>query len=77
MEVYTDLCGLQVYSGNFLEGEIGKVGAKYQKRDGICFETPFYSNACKEPRLPSNILPGEKVFCSRTVYQFVEENLYK
>ena len=73
MEVYTDLCGLQVYSGNFLEGEIGKEGAKYQKRDGICFETQFYPNACKEPRFPSSILPAGKVFRSRTVYRFAVE----
>ena len=73
MEVYTDLCGLQVYSGNFLKGETGKAGASYQKNSGICFETQFYPNACKEPSFPSSILPAGKVYKSRTIYKFVVE----
>lgn len=69
MAVFSDLCGLQVYSGNFLNEEKGKAGAIYQKRSGICFETQFYPNSCKEPGFPSCILPAGKVFRSRTVYQ--------
>ncbi len=71
MEVYSDLCGLQVYTGNFLKGEIGKDGAIYQKHAGVCFETQFYPNACKERRFPSSILEAGKVFCSRTIYKFI------
>ena len=70
MEVYTDLCGLQIYSGNFLQGEAGKNGVLYPKHAGICFETQFYPNACKEPSFPSSILPAGKVFRSRTIYKF-------
>lgn len=73
MEVYTDLCGLQIYSGNFLKGEKGKDGGRYVKHTGICFETQFYPNACKEPKFPSSILPAGNVFRSRTVYKFVKE----
>ena len=75
MEVYTDLCGLQVYSGNFLVGEHGKDGAIYNKNSGICFETQFYPNSCKEPAFPSSILPAGKVFRSRTIYKFVVEDV--
>lgn len=70
MEVFTDLCGMQVYSGNFLDGTKGKAGAVYGKRAGICFETQFYPNACKEPNFPSSILEAGKVFTSRTIYRF-------
>ena len=70
MDVYTDLCGMQVYTGNFLADRKGKEGAVYQKRAGICFETQFYPNSCKEPGFPSCILPAGKIFRSRTVYQF-------
>lgn len=73
MEVFTDLCGLQVYTGNFLNGQKGKENAVYEKQSGICFETQFYPNACKEPEFPSCILPAYKVFKSRTVYQFHTE----
>ncbi|MBQ8815741.1 MAG: galactose mutarotase [Lachnospiraceae bacterium] len=70
MKVFTDLCGMQVYSGNFLDGAKGKNGAVYEKRNGICFETQFYPNACKQPGFPSSVLAAGKVFRSRTVYQF-------
>lgn len=73
MAVFSDLCGLQVYSGNFLNGQTGKAGAIYIKRSGICFETQFYPNSCKEASFPSCILPGDEVFQSRTVYQFEVE----
>lgn len=70
MKVSTDLCGMQVYSGNFLNGEKGKGGISYQRNAGICFETQFYPNACKEPKFPSSVLEAGKVFRSRTVYEF-------
>ena len=70
METHTDLCGMQVYTGNFLDNKKGKDGAIYQKRAGICFETQFYPNACNEPKFPSCILEAGKKFRSRTIYKF-------
>lgn len=70
MKVSSDLCGMQVYSGNFLDGKKGKEGAVYERRAGICFETQFYPNSCKEPKFPSSVLQAGKVFRSRTIYQF-------
>jgi len=70
MTVLSDLCGLQVYSGNFLDVKNGKDGAVYSKNSGICLETQFYPNSCNEPKFPSPLLkPGER-FTSRTIYQF-------
>lgn len=70
MGVYTDLCGMQVYTANFLEREIGKDAVVYNRRGGVCFETQFYPNACNEPKFPSSILPANKKFNSRTIYKF-------
>lgn len=70
MTVLSDLCGLQIYSGNFLNGEIGKGGAVYNKNSGMCLETQFYPNACNEKKFPSPLLKARKKFTSRTVYQF-------
>lgn len=70
MTVLSDLCGLQIYSGNFLNGEIGKGGAVYNKNSGICLETQFYPNACNEKKFPSPLLKAREKFTSRTVYQF-------
>jgi len=73
MDVYSDLCGLQFYTGNFLNGQIGKDGAVYKKRSGVCFETQFYPNSCNTSQFPSCILPAYKVFKSRTIYHFFTE----
>ena len=70
MTVYSDLCGLQVYSGNFLNGEIGKGGAVYKERSGICFETQFYPNSCNEKAFPSCVFKAGEVFETITVYKF-------
>ena len=71
MEVYTDLPGLQVYSGNFISGKRGKDGAFYKKRDGICFESQFFPNAANEPKFQTSILPAGAEFESTTKYKFV------
>ena len=73
MKVSTDLCGMQFYSGNFLNGIKGKNGAIYQKHAGLCLETQFYPNACKEPKFPSSVLEAGRVFSSRTIYEFGTE----
>lgn len=70
MTVFSDLCGLQVYSGNFLNSERGKYGCIYKKNTGICFETQFYPNSCNDRRFASPILAAGKNFKSRTIYQF-------
>lgn len=71
MEVESDRCGMQVYSGNFLNGKHGKDGAVYRKRAGICFETQFYPNSCKQPGFPSCIFKGGEEMKSTTVYRFI------
>lgn len=70
MTVLSDLCGLQIYTGNFLNGQAGKAGSKYNKHSGICLETQFYPNSCNDKRFPSPLLEAGKEFVSRTVYQF-------
>ncbi len=70
MTVATDLCGMQLYSGNFLMGIKGKEGAVYNRRAGICFESQFYPNACNDERFPGGVTPAGEVFKSTTVYRF-------
>lgn len=64
----TDLPGLQVYTGNFLEENGGKYGLKWGKHQGFCLETQFFANSVNEPRFPSIILKKGDVFVSRTTY---------
>ncbi len=70
MEVYTDLVGMQFYTGNFIMGEDGKEGTHYTKRDGVCFETQYFPNAINVPSFKSCELKAGDKFHSVTKYVF-------
>ena len=70
MSVVTDCCGVQFYSGNFLEGEIGKDGVSYCFRGGICLETQFYPNAVNNPQWPQPFTKANTSYHSETKYIF-------
>ncbi|NLY23811.1 MAG: galactose mutarotase [Bacteroidales bacterium] len=71
LDVYTDEPGVQVYSGNFLDGTVtGKNGVVYAKRNAICLETQKYPDSPNKTDWPSPYLkPGEK-YTSRCIYKF-------
>lgn len=75
LEVYTTEPGLQVYTGNFLDGTIiGKKGIVYNKRTAICLETQKFPDSPNKPDWPSPYLkPGEK-YTSRCIYKFSIQN---
>lgn len=74
MEVYTDLPGVQVYSGNFLKAKIpGKNQAKYTRRTGVCFETQYYPDSINKPEFPSPILKAGEEYKTTTIYKFMSE----
>lgn len=70
MEVYTDLPGMQLYTGNFIVKENGKNGAQYTKRTGVCFETQFFPNSVNVPSFDSCVLKAGETFTSTTIYRF-------
>lgn len=71
MEVFTDMPGMQVYSGNMLSPvKYPKDGASYNKRDGICFETQFFPNSCNISEFPSSLIRAGEEFESVTIYKF-------
>lgn len=71
MNVYTDMDGMQLYTGNFIEGApLGKWGSSYQNRSAVCLETQFLPNAVNCPAFPSPVLRVGEVYRHRTVYQF-------
>ena len=75
LEVYTTEPGLQVYTGNFLDGtNVGKYGAVYNKRNAICLETQKYPDSPNKSNWPSrNLKPGQ-TYTSRCIYKFSVEN---
>ncbi|MBL7736289.1 MAG: galactose mutarotase [Chitinophagaceae bacterium] len=71
LEVFTTEPGIQVYTGNFLDGSLtGKYGRKYVKHSGICLETQHFPDSPNHPSFPSTLLrPGEK-YRQTTIYKF-------
>ena len=61
MEIFTDQPAIQLYTGNFLSGEIlGKNAIPFRKFGGLCLETEGFPDAPNHPEFPSCILrPGE------------------
>ena len=70
MDVYTDLPGVQIYTGNFIDNEPGKLGVVYPRRAGICFETQFYPDSVNHPHFPSPIFRAGEAFESTTEFVF-------
>ena len=71
MEVYTDLPGVQIYSGNFLVADAGKDGIVYKKNQAICFETQNYPDAINHDNFPSPIFKKGEAYKTTTIYKFV------
>jgi len=70
MSVYTDLPGIQFYSGNFIAEQTGKGGVHYTRRNGICLETQFFPNSINEKNFDSPVLKAGEEFHSVTKYVF-------
>ena len=71
MDVLTDEPGVQLYTGNYMNGtEIGKLGKPYLKRAGVCLETQHYPDSPNQPQFPSvELNPGE-TYKSTTIHKF-------
>ncbi len=71
MQVYTDLPGIQFYSGNHMQDvPVGKNGAHYGYRGGFCMETQYWPNASMHKNFPSPLLKAGETFKSTTTYEF-------
>jgi aldose 1-epimerase len=71
MEVYTTEPGIQLYTGNFLDGsQTGKKGIVYNKRSALCLETQHYPDSPHQKAFPSTELYPDSVYQSRTIYKF-------
>lgn len=71
MKVYTNLPGVQFYAGNFIKPALGKKGATYGKRTGLCLETQYYPDTANKPNFPSAVFGPERSYDSTTIYEFV------
>jgi aldose 1-epimerase len=74
MEVWTTQPGVQLYTGNFLDGTLkGKGGKVYQKHNGFCLETQHFPDSPNQPNFPSTILRPGETYNHTTIYKFSAE----
>ena len=70
MEVLTTEPGLQLYTGNFLDGSLTGLGGTYRKHYGFCLETQHFPDSVNKPQWPTMILrPGQR-YSHVTVQKF-------
>mgnify|MGYP000467929739 CR=1 FL=1 len=71
LEVYTNEPGIQVYTGNFLDGSIqGKKGITYNQRASVCLETQHYPDSPNKPQWPSVLLKPGETYKSHCIFKF-------
>ena len=71
LEVFTDQPGLQLYTGNFLDGSyIGTGGTAYRQGDGVALETQHFPDSPNHPAFPSTVLRPGEVFATSTTWHF-------
>jgi len=74
LSVFTTEPGLQLYTGNLLDGSSrNRDGKAVNKYAALCLETQHFPDSPNQPDFPSTILmPGKKYF-SKTVYKIATE----
>ena len=71
LEVITDQPGVQLYTGNFLDGtQTGRGGKVYNYRSGFCLETQHFPDSPNQPAFPSVVLTPDEPFLSSTTFRF-------
>ena len=74
MEIATTEPGVQLYTGNFLDGKlVGKGRRPYARRSGFCLETQHFPDSPNKPQFPSTTLRPGGEYRSRTVLTFGTE----
>lgn len=71
LEVKTDLPGIQLYTGNFLDGTVkGKNGIPMTKRCSFCLETQVYPDSPNHPEWCKCVYDAGEEYKTRTVFAF-------
>lgn len=68
LQVFTDQPGIQLYTGNWLEGINGKAG-KYRDYVGFCLETQHFPDSPNHKDFPSTLLKSDQQYYTKTIYK--------
>jgi aldose 1-epimerase len=71
LEIFTDQPGVQLYTGNFLDGSVvGKGGWKYIKHSALCLETQHFPDSINQKGFPTTVLRPGQVYKTVTEHRF-------
>ena len=70
LEVITDQPGMQLYTGNFLDGkQKGHGGKAFNFRSGLCLESGHFPDSPNKPDFPSTVAEPGVIYKSTTIYR--------
>lgn len=71
MEVWTTEPGVQLYTGNYLDGSrTGKGGQPFHRYAGFCLETQHFPDSPNQPQFPTTVLRRGEKYRTTTIYRF-------
>ena len=71
LEVLTTEPGVQLYTGNYLDGTLrGHGGVYHTQHGGFCLETQHFPDSVNQPEFPSVILRPGQTYRQTTVHKF-------
>ncbi|XP_043699528.1 galactose mutarotase-like [Telopea speciosissima] len=73
LNLWTNAPGMQFYTGNYVNGIVGKGGATYGKHSGLCLETQGFPNAINQPNFPSIVIQPTEKYNHTMLYEFSVE----
>ena len=62
--------GIQLYTGNFLDGVKGKGGKEYPHRSAFCLESQTFPDSPNQKNFPSPVLRPGETYTQTTIYKF-------
>lgn len=70
LDVFTTEPGVQLYTGNWLNGFEGKNGNAYPERNALCFETQHFPASPNFAHFPTTTLRPGEVYTQTCIYKF-------
>jgi aldose 1-epimerase len=74
LEVFATQPGLQLYSGNFLDGSlVGRGDVAYRRWHAFCLEAQHFPDAPNQPSFPCTVLEPGEVYAHSVIYRLGAE----
>ncbi|CAM3600273.1 aldose epimerase family protein [Parendozoicomonas haliclonae] len=70
LTIYTNQPGVQLYTGNYLEGTPAPEGKVWHNQEGFCLETQGWPDASNQPNFPAITLQPGEIYQHHTCWIF-------